>query len=198
MTPDAVLPRILGALFYYSPGRPEVKALFDSLPMLPDLYPWRDPAQIARLCDDWPLPDDEELAWQFSVLFEGQGDMPAPPWGSVWLERDNLLMGDTTAEYRAFLLSQGMAFDSRQSEPEDQFGLMLLASSALLEGGKEAAVNQLFAVHLLPWGYRYLERVQDSAVSPFYARLAAVTTLYLQEMAQQRALQPAVKRLYFG
>ncbi|MDE5204668.1 molecular chaperone [Citrobacter amalonaticus] len=189
---------MLGALFYYSPGRPEVKALFDSLPMLPDLYPWRDPAQIARLCDDWPLPDDEELAWQFSVLFEGQGDMPAPPWGSVWLERDNLLMGDTTAEYRAFLLSQGMAFDSRQSEPEDQFGLMLLASSALLEAGKDAAVNQLFAVHLLPWGYRYLERVQDSAVSPFYARLATVTTLYLQEMAQQRALQPAVKRLYFG
>ena len=35
MTPEAVLPRILGALFYYSPGRPEVKALFDSLPMLP-------------------------------------------------------------------------------------------------------------------------------------------------------------------
>lgn len=198
MTPDAVLPRILGALFYYSPGRLEVKALFDSLPMMPDLYPWRDPVQIARLCADWPLPDDEELAWQFSVLFEGQGDMPAPPWGSVWLERDNLLMGDTTAEYRAFLQSQGMAFDSRQSEPEDQFGLMLLASSALLEAGKDAAVNQLFAVHLLPWGYRYLERVQDSAVSPFYARLAAVTAYYLQEMEQQRALQPAVKRLYFG
>lgn len=198
MPSSAVLPRILGALFYYSPGRPEVKALFDSLPTLPDLYPWRDPAQITRLCADWPLPDDDELAWQFSVLFEGQGDMPAPPWGSVWLERDNLLMGDTTAEYRAFLQSQGMAFDARQSEPEDQFGLMLLASSALLEAGKDAAVNQLFEVHLLPWGYRYLERLQDSAVSPFYAHLAAVTARYLQDMEQQRALQPVVKRLYFG
>jgi TorA maturation chaperone TorD len=54
------------------------------------------------------LPDDNELTWQFSVLFEGQGEMPVPPWGSVWLERDNLLMGDTTAEYQAFLQSQGM------------------------------------------------------------------------------------------
>ena len=198
MSSLAVLPRILGALFYYSPGRPEVKALFDCLPALPELYPWRDPAQVTQLCESWPLPDEESLIWQFSVLFEGQGDMPAPPWGSVWLERDNLLMGDTTAEYRAFLQSQGMAFDARQSEPEDQFGLMLLASSALLEAGKDAAVNQLFEAHLLPWGYRYLERVQDSAVSPFYARLAAVTACYLQEMELQRALQPAVKRLYFG
>ena len=198
MPSSAVLPRILGALFYYSPGRPEVKALFDSLPALPELYPWRDPAQMAGLCADWPLPDDDDLAWQYSVLFEGQGDMPAPPWGSVWLERDNLLMGDTTAEYRAFLQSQGMAFDSRQSEPEDQFGLMLLASSTLLEAGKDAAVNQLFEEHLLPWGYRYLERLQESAVSPFYSGLAAVTACYLQEMEQQRALQPAVKRLYFG
>ncbi|WP_336221743.1 molecular chaperone [Citrobacter amalonaticus] len=198
MSPEAILPRILGALFYYSPQRPEVKALFTCLPTLSELYPWRDPAQVAALCEDWPLPDENELAWQFSVLFEGQGEMPAPPWGSVWLERDNLLMGDTTAAYRAFLQSQGMAFDSRHNEPEDQFGLMLLASSALLDAGKDDAVNTLFAEHLLPWGYRYLDRLQACEVSPFYARLAVVTTYYLQEVQQQRALQPAVKRLYFG
>ena len=124
--------------------------------------------------------------------------MPVPPWGSVWLERDNLLMGDTTAEYRAFLHSQGMTFNSRQNEPEDQFGLMLLACSAILDAGKDAAVNQLLEVYLLPWGYRYLERLQGNRVSPFYARLAAVTSRYLQDLQQQRALQPAVKRLYFG
>ncbi len=39
MLSRAVLPRILGALFYYSPERPEVKALFDCLPALPELYP---------------------------------------------------------------------------------------------------------------------------------------------------------------
>lgn len=198
MSPNIVLPRILGALFYYSPERPEVKALFDCLPTLSELYPWRDPAGTASLCADWPFPDNDELAWQFSVLFEGQGEMPVPPWGSVWLERDNLLMGNTTAEYRAFLQSQGMTFNSGQNEPEDQFGLMLLACSAILDAGKDAAVNQLLEVYLLPWGYRYLERLQGNRVSPFYARLAAVTSRYLQDLQQQLALQPAVKRLYFG
>ncbi|MEH0833264.1 molecular chaperone [Pectobacterium cacticida] len=198
MTPDALLPRILGALFYYSPERPEVKALLDCLKILPELYPWRDPARIAPLCEDCPMPDHDALLWQFSVLFEGQGEMPIPPWGSVWLERDNLLMGNTTAEYRAFLQSQNMIFDSRQNEPEDQFGLMLLACSALFEAGKEAAVNQLLEIYLLPWGYRYLERLRDNVISPFYARLAAITMLYLQDIERQRGLQPVEKRLFFG
>ncbi|MGT8854186.1 TorD/DmsD family molecular chaperone, partial [Salmonella enterica subsp. enterica serovar Paratyphi A] len=107
MPSRAVLPRILGALFYYSPERPEVKALFDCLPTLPELYPWRDRGHIESLCASWSLPDDDALTWQFSVLFEGQGKMPVPPWGSVYLEKDNLLMGETTADYRAFLQSQG-------------------------------------------------------------------------------------------
>ena len=119
--------------------------------------------------------------------------MPVPPWGSVWLERDNLLMGDTTAEYQAFLQSQGMTFNSRQNEPEDQFGLMLLACCALLDAGKDAAVNQLLEVYLLPWGFRYLERLQSNAVSPFYARLAVVTTRYLQEVQQQRVIEQLLK-----
>ena len=91
-----------------------------------------------------------------------------------------------------------MTFNSRQNEPEDQFGLMLLACSALLDAGKDAAVNQLLEVYLLPWGYRYLERLQCNVMSPFYARLAVVTMRYLQDVQQQRALKPAVKRLYFG
>lgn len=193
----AVLPRILGALFYYSPEKPEVNALLDCLPTLPELYPWREPQRVASLCADWPLPDAASLAWQFSVLFEGQGEMPVPPWGSVWLEKDNLLMGDTTADYRAFLQAQGMAFESRQREPEDQFGLMLLACSALLEANKTAAAHQLLDAYLLPWGYRYLERLESSSLSPFYARLAAVTRCYLQDVVAQQGLTPAVKRLYF-
>ncbi|MCV5744761.1 molecular chaperone TorD family protein, partial [Escherichia coli] len=93
--------------FYYSPTRPEVRALFDCLPTLDEIYPWRDPRQVAELCSDWSIPDEEQHLWQFSVLFEGQGEMPAPPWGSVYLEKDNLLMGDSTAEYRKFLRDQG-------------------------------------------------------------------------------------------
>ncbi|ECG8591764.1 molecular chaperone [Salmonella enterica subsp. salamae] len=197
MPSRAVLPRILGALFYYSPEKPEVKALFDCLPTLPALYPWRDREHIASLCASWPLSDEDALTWQFSVLFEGQGDMPAPPWGSVYLEKDNLLMGETTADYRAFLQSQGMVFTDREREPEDQFGLMFLAYSTLLERGNDTAANRLLEAHLLPWAFRYLELLQHNTVSAFYAWLAIVATCYLQDIQQQQGLQPTAKRLFF-
>lgn len=198
MSSHTVLPRILGALFYYSPERPEVRALFSCLPTLNELWPWREQSQISQLCTSWPLTDDESLAWQFSVLFEGQGEMPVPPWGSVYLEKDNLLMGETTARYRAFLQSQGLIFDYRQREPEDQFGLMLLAFSTFLEKDNQSAASQLLEEHLLPWGYRYLELLQHNRVSPFYAQLATVATCWLQDVQQQQALQPESKRVFFG
>ncbi|MDI5424694.1 hypothetical protein MJM99_29480, partial [Salmonella enterica subsp. enterica serovar Kentucky] len=44
--------------FYYSPARPEVKALFGCLPTLPELYPWRDRGPIESLCASWSLPGD--------------------------------------------------------------------------------------------------------------------------------------------
>ncbi|EDM1359308.1 hypothetical protein CN032_19630 [Salmonella enterica subsp. enterica serovar Newport] len=100
MPTRAVLPRILGALFYYSPERPEVKALFDCLPTLPELYPWRDRGHIESLCASWSLPDDDALTWQFSVLFEGQGKMPVPPWGFRYLE---LLQRNTVSAFYARL-----------------------------------------------------------------------------------------------
>lgn len=198
MSSHAVLPRILGALFYYSPQRPEVSALLDSLPGLPALYPWLDAQRIARLSEYWPRPDAGAFAWQFSVLFEGQGEMVAPPWGSVYLERDNLLMGETTAGYRTFLHAQGIAFSGPQKEPEDQFGLMLLACSALIEQENHAAARTLLERWLLPWAPQYLSLLQRNEFSPFYAQLAEVTALFLADLQQQLGLQPEQKRMFFG
>ncbi|WP_333892845.1 molecular chaperone [Atlantibacter subterraneus] len=197
MSSAAVLPRILGALFYYSPQRPEVKALIECLPTLPSLYAWRDPRTITQLCEAWPMDADEELGWQYSVLFEGQGEMVTPPWGSVYLENDNLLMGETTARYRGFLRHHGLAFDGQHQEPEDQFGLMLLASSAFIERDNPQAATALLEQFLLPWAPRYLELMQHNHVSPFYARLAQVAALYLQDVQQQLGLNPVESRIFF-
>lgn len=197
MSSAAVLPRILGALFYYSPLRPDIRPLLECLPTLPSLYAWRNPHVVAQVCDAWPETPDDALAWQFSALFEGQGEMVAPPWGSVYLEKDNLLMGETTASYRRFLRGHGMAFDGHQQEPEDQFGLMLLAYSALIERGAPQAAAQLLEQHLLPWAPRYLERLQQNILSPFYARLAQVAEMYLRDVQLQQGLEPAAQRVWF-
>ncbi len=95
-------------------------------------------------------------------------------------------MGETTADYRAFLQSQGMVFTDREREPEDQFGLMLLACSDLLAQGDNVAANRLLEAHLLPWGFRYLELLQRNTVSAFYARLAIVATVICRMFSSNR------------
>ncbi|MBK4716808.1 MULTISPECIES: TorD/DmsD family molecular chaperone [Tenebrionibacter/Tenebrionicola group] len=197
MSTAAVLPRILGALFYYSPQRPDIKALIGCLPTLPSLFAWRDPHTIDELCHSWPVAADDELIWQHSALFEGQGEMVAPPWGSVYQEKDNLLMGETTASYRVFLRQHGLEFDGRHHEPEDQFGLMLLAYSALIARSDQQAARILLEQFLLPWAARYLELLQQNPVSAFYSRLAQVADIYLQNVSYQQALNPVKRRIFF-
>lgn len=108
MSSIAVLPRFLGALFYYPPTHPDVQAIVASLSALPTLCPWAERTEMKALCQHWPVPDAEAFIWQYSVLFEGQGEMFAPPWASVYLENDNLLMGESTVRYRAFLHRHGL------------------------------------------------------------------------------------------
>lgn len=197
MSSIAVLPRFLGALFYYPPTSPDVLAIVGSLSALPALCPWAERAEMETLCQLWPEPEAEAFIWQYSVLFEGQGEMFAPPWASVYLEKENLLMGESTVRYRAFLRQHGLSFTGAQQEPEDQFGLMLLALAALLEQEKDQAAQTLLEAYLLPWSDRYLERVQQNPYSPFYAQLAAVTRLLLQGMQRHYGLQPETPRMFF-
>ncbi|CNL14169.1 TorD family cytoplasmic chaperone [Yersinia frederiksenii] len=130
---DTTLPRILGACFYYPPQSATVQRLWPLLPQMADIFPWPNPAKIAHYCQQMPAISPEQLEYDFSVLFEGQGEMPAPPWGSVYLDKENILMGASTLQYREFLATLGLTNQSTIHEPEDQFGLMLLAWVYLIE-----------------------------------------------------------------
>ncbi|EFB71301.1 cytoplasmic chaperone TorD [Providencia rustigianii DSM 4541] len=194
---DTTLFRILGAMFYYSPESQTFQTLQPVLPQIPTLHTWDDNEQIAAICDQLAQYSPETLLYDFSVLFEGQGTMPAPPWGSVYLSHDNIVMGDSTSAYRHFLMGQGLVTNTGIREPEDQFGLMLMAISALAEQGENAAIIELLEKHLLPWAYRYLALVQQSQTEhPFYPQIAQITEQYLSHLQQQLELQPTPAELF--
>lgn len=200
---NTTLPRILGACFYYPPQSDTVQRLWPLLPQIAELFPWSNPAKIARYCQQMPSIQPEQLEYDFSILFEGQGEMPAPPWGSVYLDKENILMGDSTLQYREFLSTFGLVNQSTIREPEDQFGLMLLAWVHLIEQqpvtkhpSGEAALA-LLTEHLLPWAYRYLELVSSSQtehqVCPL---LAKITECYLKTLQTELGLFPQPRELF--
>lgn len=191
------LPRILGAFFYYPPQSETVQRLWPLLPQIAEIFPWPDLAEITHYCQRIPTLAPEKLEYDFSILFEGQGEMPAPPWGSVYLDKENSLMAASTLHYREFLSGLGLKSQSAIREPEDQFGLMLLAWVHLIEQQQCAAAIVLLTEHLLPWAYRYLELVKNAQVEhPVYPLLAEITECYLKTVQSELGLFPQPHELY--
>lgn len=194
---DTTMIRILGAFFYYPPQSDTLRNVYSVLGELPQLCIWDNPEKIQAICTSLSQTQPDDISYDYSILFEGQGSMPAPPWGSVYLEHDNTVMGESTAAYRDFLQAKGLVTDTGIREPEDQFGLMMMAVSALAEQEDDSAVIALFEQHLLPWAYRYLELVQQSKTeSTFYPSLAQITEIYLKSLQLKLELSPVRVELF--
>ncbi|QIL86896.1 molecular chaperone (plasmid) [Vibrio sp. HDW18] len=142
------------------------------------------------------VSDEEILSTDFTELFEGIGDMQAPPWGSVYLDRERVLFGDSTVAYRQFLDRHGIELNTGLREPEDQFGLMLLALAYLLESDKVHAAYELLECHFLPWAIVYLQRLEDISHNKFYRYLAADVMAWLNALILDLKLNVVEKKIY--
>jgi TorA maturation chaperone TorD len=95
------------------------------------------PETLQPLAETFTAPADEPLTDAWQRLFIGPYALPAPPWGSVWLDR--CWFGDSTLALRQWMRENGIAFEMQQNEPEDHFGTLLLLAAWLAENGREAS-----------------------------------------------------------
>lgn len=190
--------RVLGILFYCEPDSPECSDIVVQLSngSWAAQWPYGSEDQLlpiaallAQLADD----ETREEAWQ--RLFIGPYALPAPPWGSVYLDKEIVLFGDSTLKLRNWMAQKHVEVTLEQGEPEDQFGLMLMMAAWLAEH-QPADLPELLADHLLPWGYRYLALQQSVAGHPFYQGLAELATLTLTHWQHELQVTPAVVEIY--
>ncbi|MGY5957205.1 Tat proofreading chaperone DmsD [Kosakonia sp. BK9b] len=189
--------RVLGALFYYPP---------DSEPATPLIAVFTQGAWATQ----WPLPShalaplmagftahfEEPLAASWQRLLIGPLALPAPPWGSVWLDKESVLFGDSTLALRQWMRDNDIAFQRQQDEPEDHFGALLLMAAWLAEQGNTPACDQLLAWHLLPWSGRFLHVFSEEARHPFWHALGQLAQLTLVDW-QSRLLVPVAQKPLF-
>lgn len=170
--------------------------MIPELSELPELLDWQNPSMIEDAAEHMCSVESVNLLYQFSLLFEGQGAMAAPPWGSVYLDRENLLLGESAQAYRKFLTSHQVELDTDLNEPEDQFGLMILAMAYFMETENDDAVVELLGTHLLPWSGRYLALLAEADESGFYRALAVVAEAFLNEVADTYEVTAEPRQLY--
>ncbi|AJJ69920.1 Tat proofreading chaperone DmsD [Yersinia pseudotuberculosis] len=205
--------RVLGALFYCEPDSAECRDIVvqlrngawaaewpyggaDELMPIATLLAAAQSDQyqsIAHQSTAAPLAETLEEAWQ--RLFIGPYALPAPPWGSVYLDKDMVLFGDSTLKLRNWMQQRHVEVTLKQQEPEDHFGLLMMMAAWLAEH-QPVDLPVLLADHLLPWSYRYLALLQSDAGHPFYQGLAQLTTLTLAHWQHELQVTPAGVELY--
>lgn len=189
----SIISRILGSLFYYPLTHSNNQEIISTLAQEPE-FEGTGFDQLRVLVQQ---QSKEVLTQDFLHLFEGAGVMPVPPWGSVYLDKEEVIFGDSALAYRVFLSENGIQLNTGVREPEDQFGLMLMAISRLAESGQsEDAIKTLLGEHLLTWAYRYLELVSEHAQTDVYKLLSQLAYQWCNELQETLAVTPTRKQIY--
>lgn len=193
----ALSARVLGALFYFSPNSEQAAPLVSALTTSDWHHDWPlDEASLLPIAKTLRTPSDEPLPDAWQRLFIGPWALPAPPWGSVWLDRESVLFGDSTLALRQWMRENNISFEVQQNEPADHFGTLLMLAAWLAESGRDAERDQLLAWHLLPWGQRFLTVFIEQAAHPFYTGLAQLARLTLADWQASLLIPVSDKPLY--
>ena len=139
--------------------------------------------------------EDEALVWEYRRLFVGPAPKPAPPWGSVYTDRECVVFGASTLELRRWMRERGIARQTDDKDPEDHIGLML-ALMAWLARERPADLDEYLRKHLLTWSSHFLDELAEAAAHPFYEGLARLTKASLEGIQQARGLDVTYPRFY--
>lgn len=200
----AFIGEVLGPLFLYDPTDAAIAPTYEMLAAL-------DVDEAAR---EWPLVDDDvargalalmtggiaegvgdDVVWEYRRLFVGPGPKAAPPWGSVYTDRECVVFGEATLALRQWMRENGISRPGDGTEPEDHIGLMLLLL-AWVARNRADLLDDYAAMHLLTWAPHFLEEMEAAAASPFFEGLAALTRASLAGVASARGLAVETPRFY--
>ncbi len=137
----------------------------------------------------------EELKADYAKLFVGPFTLLSPPYGSVYLDRERKVMGDSTVKLKRVYRKAGVdisedfhdAPDHIVAELEFMYFLIFKEVEALGESDLGRAIDFLnqqkafLTDHLCAWVPQFTEKLKEEAETEFYKNLAGVTRAFLEE-----------------
>ena len=149
---------------------------------------------------------EEELAVAHAKLFVGPFELQAPPYGSLYLESQKRLMGDTTMEVLKMYKRAGLALsgdfkdapDHIAAELEFMYFLIAKELQALREGDRIDAFGYLkmqqefHDKYLRPWMEPFGERIRTASEHEFYSLLAESLSTFIMKTPVPRTLPEKV------
>ena len=179
--------RLLGASFYYEPSDSRIAGVLDFFSQPTWTEEWEIPLE-EKACEKITALINQgltqDLTEQYQNLFIGPNELVAPPWGSVYLDPECVIFGNSLLALRDFLKRHQIAFQAQQDEPEDHIGLMLMLAAYLAETRPHLLVEFL-SQHLLTWVPHFLNKLANVENHPFYQGLAQLTLITHDDWKQK-------------
>ena len=151
---------------------------------------------IQNMRNEFESGDDlESLKVDFSKLFVGPYELSAAPYGSVYLESERKMMGDSTLDVRNRYREAGLdtsktfkdAPDHIGAELEFMYYLIFKEIEAFANADIERAIGfvqrqkSFLEDHLMAWVPEFANSITENAENPFYLNLAKATETFLKE-----------------
>ncbi|MBF0383548.1 MAG: molecular chaperone TorD family protein [Magnetococcales bacterium] len=147
-------------------------------------HPWVDTAK--ELDISFRQVDEEALKLDYTRLFLGPFDILAKPYGSVYLDGNNIVMGESTLRAMDLYKQGGFQVDESFREMPDHFAVALEFLYLLnfrLAGATAVAQQTKFKVllrtflkdYLAHWTTPFTQAVEKGAQKQFYRKLAQLT-----------------------
>lgn len=194
--------KLLGCCFLYAPAHPDASRALEALRGMNLESDWpfgQNPEKLRHasclLKDAAQEETPQEIQEEFARLFRGPGHLDAPPWGSVYMDRDQVTFGRTWLELREWMRANGVASLYQEKEPEDQFGRMLLLAAQVCEDAPQL-LPELLGNHLLSWSAHYLDAFASFAGARTYCALGLLAGQTLADVQDLLGITPAKRRFY--
>lgn len=201
----AFIGETLGPFFLQDPVKGDARAAFEAVAALDPVeagqaWPFVSDERAADLLAEMVdgLQDgveDEGLVWEYRRLFVGPARKPAPPWGSVYTDRECVVFGESTLALRRWMRENGIERTTDEKTPEDHIGLMLVLLAWLAEN-KPELVEAYLADHLLTWSSHFLDQLTEAAEHAFYQGLAGLAKESLEGVQAELGIDVVYPRFY--
>ncbi|GAB4547678.1 MAG: molecular chaperone TorD family protein [Thermodesulfovibrionia bacterium] len=166
-------------------------------PICPEALPYAE-EMLKGLLDSELLnsPIVNSILIDYSRLFIGPFKLVAPPYGSVYLDKEGLLMGDSTIEAVRLYREAGVEMDRDTHkdmpdhisvELEFMYYLIFKEIESIERGDRESAKRyenlrkDFLKRHLCAWAFKFLNSLKNGAETTFYKNLALCTETFLKQ-----------------
>lgn len=195
---------VFGPLFLYEPYSDAARDLYGTLATMdartvaqdwPFVSPSVAQPLLERMRAALDASSEDDVLWEYRRLFVGPARKAAPPWGSVYLDKDQVIFGVSTLDLRQWMREVGIAKTAEDGDPEDHIGRMLLLMSWLSEN-KPEALPAFLQDHLLTWAPHFLQLVSRETESDFFAALAQLCEVSLEGLREELGITVAPVKFY--